>query len=675
MSPRWTALALMLVAGCDVSPRLYLTVRTEAGSTVDQIRVQVYSPTRGDADLTDGAVTPAIDPAHPFEMRLLGRVGGERVRVTVDGLTAGVRRIHQEWVASMPSEGAGYLQIVLWNNCQDVVCVDPNTTCSSTGTCVPNNVGTLPMTAVDAGLGFCADSTTGACRVVDASVTDAAVNDLGGSSDRPAADVPDVPLVPDVPVVVDAADASAVVDAADVPADAVGDVVADAPGDAPPDAGRCPGPSTSLVADWRACADGTWCPTLCGPAGTCLHAQQLSLGRDFACALRSDRGVSCFGWRDDGHLGDNVADGGVAPGPVEVLRAVTHFPFRPVATLASGYEGSCATDPDGGLSCWGSINSDPFGSPYAPVYVATPASRLLRADAGAAANLFEGASTHSTQTCAVVRGGSVRCSSWIRVLADGSPEVISNPADYPVTDIVRVDGTLLTGVVEVRVGSSHACGRLGDGTVWCWGSNRYAQLGATPPDGDGGGVGSSAARAVPGISAATSLGVGDVFSCALMGGDVRCWGDASNGRVGSYSAAADCLDGNSCAPVPTSVAGLAELAAAYHSTVAQVAVGAEEACARLAHGEVWCWGLNDVGQIGLPTTGADAVSSRGGVQGMPVFTGADDIVTGGGGGGEGHSWTCARRASDCTWWCWGYVPGEAAPPADRGTPRLLRWGP
>ena len=271
MSPRWTALALMLVAGCDVSPRLYLTVRTESGSTVDQIRVQVYSPTRGDADLTDGAVTPAIDPAHPFEMRLLGRVGGERVRVTVDGLTAGVRRIHQEWVASMPSEGAGYLQIVLWNNCQDVVCVDPNTTCSSTGTCVPNNVGTLPMTAVDAGLGFCADSTTGACRVVDASVTDAAVNDLGGSSDRPAADVPDVPLVPDVPVVVDAADASAVVDAADVPADVVGDVVADAPVDAPPDAGRCPGPSTSLVADWRACADGTWCPTLCGPAGTCLE--------------------------------------------------------------------------------------------------------------------------------------------------------------------------------------------------------------------------------------------------------------------------------------------------------------------------------------------------------------------------------------------------------------------
>jgi hypothetical protein len=300
---------------------------------------------------------------------------------------------------------------------------------------------------------------------------------------------------------------------------------------------------------------------------------------------------------------------------------------------------------------------------------------MLRSDAGAAANLFDGVATQVALTCAIVRGGTVRCASWVRFLPDGSTEVIARPADFPPTDVARNDGRALSGVVELGVGIYHACARLTDGTVWCWGSNRWGQLGAPLPEADAGAVGSSlTARPVAGLTGASSLAVGDLFSCALVGGDVRCWGNASYGRVGSDTGIVGCFEGSACAPSPVSVDGLAELASVY-GPVVQVTAGAEEACARLRNGHVWCWGLNENGQLGLPTTGAGRVESRVGASGAPVFMGADDIVTNGEGGASGRSWTCARRASDCTWWCWGRIPGEAVPPADPERPRLLRWAP
>lgn len=674
-----------LVTSCELTPRLYLTVRTEPGSMVRRVLVKVYSPVGGDAALTDGTIERAIDPEHPLEMRVLGRVGGERVRLTVDGLSNGDTLIHQEWVASMPSEGGAYLQIVLWNNCLGRPC-GAGTTCASSGACVPNTVTTLPASPADASLGYCPDGRAGECRSVgDAGVADATTDratgfdaldeDVGRPIDRPIADVQDAGT--DVPrdLGLDAPRDVIADRGTDATTDAPTDAGVDAPADAGVDGGRCPGRSPTMVPGWTSCGAG-WCPTLCGDAGSCVHAERLVQGRDHGCALRSDRGVSCWGEHEIGRLGDGVVDGGLTAIPVGVVRAVTGMPLSSVVALGAGNNGTCAVDQAGGLFCWGDFNADPLGNENRPGYAATVARRMLRGDAGAAANLFEGAATHLALTCGVLRGGGVRCSSWVRFLADGTTEIIPRAADFPLTDIARSDAAPLTGVRELGVGYFHACSRLTDGSVWCWGTNLYGQLGAPLPGSDGGGVGASErARQIPGLTGVTSLGVGDLFSCALAGGEVRCWGGASLGRVGSSIGLVECSEGNECAPVPVSVEGLAELSEAYASPVVQVAAGGEQACARLANGRVWCWGLNDVGQLGLPTTGAGRVESRAGVLGAPVFEGADDVVTAGEGGASGRSWTCARRASDCTWWCWGRVPGESVPPAEPWRPRALRWAP
>jgi alpha-tubulin suppressor-like RCC1 family protein len=76
-------------------------------------------------------------------------------------------------------------------------------------------------------------------------------------------------------------------------------------------------------------------------------------------------------------------------------------------------------------------------------------------------------------------------------------------------------------------GFGHTCAVLADGTVRCWGSGIFGQLG------NGDLENSSTPVAVLGITSASSLAVGSQHSCArLTGGSVRCWGSALEGEIG-----------------------------------------------------------------------------------------------------------------------------------------------
>jgi hypothetical protein len=82
-------------------------------------------------------------------------------------------------------------------------------------------------------------------------------------------------------------------------------------------------------------------------------------------------------------------------------------------------------------------------------------------------------------------------------------------------------------LVEVRAGSSHACGRSAEGEVWCWGSNHLGQLGR------GGMVSSETPLRVTELGVARALAVGRQHTCALVEeGAVRCWGHAHDGELG-----------------------------------------------------------------------------------------------------------------------------------------------
>ena len=197
--------------------------------------------------------------------------------------------------------------------------------------------------------------------------------------------------------------------------------------------------------------------------------------------------------------------------------------------------------------------------------------------------------------CALLSSGTVECwgINWDGELGEGTllgPETCNNlPCS---TTPVAVSG--LSGVTGIAAGQRFACALLSGGTVDCWGSSFYGQLG------NGTSTGSTTPVAVSGLSGATAISAMGDFACALLpGGTVECWGDNEWGQLGDGTSTGPQTCGppsgsRSCSMTPVAVSGL--------SGVTAIAAGGAHACALLSGGTVDCWGANFFGQLGSGTS-------------------------------------------------------------------------
>lgn len=176
--------------------------------------------------------------------------------------------------------------------------------------------------------------------------------------------------------------------------------------------------------------------------------------------------------------------------------------------------------------------------------------------------------------CALTTAGSVRCWGY------GPGGELGNGVRYQEAErmpAVQVQG-LDSGVSYLASGPSadFTCAVV-SGAIKCWGDGTGGQLGngrtdfsATPVD-------------VTGITDATQLAVGTGHACALVtGGKVRCWGENDDYQLGN--------GGNALSKVPVEVAGL--------EGATQLAAGYKHTCALVAGGKVACWGGNTDLQCG-----------------------------------------------------------------------------
>src|SRR5437762_1895507 len=187
----------------------------------------------------------------------------------------------------------------------------------------------------------------------------------------------------------------------------------------------------------------------------------------------------------------------------------------------------------------------------------------------------------------------------------------------------------------VAGGGFHACMRLPDGTVQCWGRNNFGQLG----NGDGNLADSSVPVAVRGLTTATRVVTGDSHTCALLGdGTVQCWGVGDSGQRGDGTF-------NNISTVPVAVVGMG--GAGHLTNAVAVAARGYHSCALLGDGTVRCWGRNVDGQLGDGTVANPATGPPGSSTPVQVsgITGAAAVIAGG-------YHTCALFA-DGTAWCWG----------------------
>lgn len=81
----------------------------------------------------------------------------------------------------------------------------------------------------------------------------------------------------------------------------------------------------------------------------------------------------------------------------------------------------------------------------------------------------------SGHTCALLFDGTVQCWGGDGLRGDGAP--FSDPPSLKKSRPTAAPVPGLSSVVQVTATDGHTCALLADGSLFCWGSNRYGQLG------------------------------------------------------------------------------------------------------------------------------------------------------------------------------------------------------
>ena len=369
------------------------------------------------------------------------------------------------------------------------------------------------------------------------------------------------------------------------------------------------------------------------------------------------------GWTFGRTVTTNTVTATVGALPLVTFDATVEFK---VASVASGLDHTCALTIDGVAYCWGANGTGGVGD---------SSNTQRNSPAGVATSLlFSQIAAGNGYTCAIGAGGAASC--W----GSNGTGQLGNGGLVPRNAPGTVSGGLQFSDITVgRLTNQHTCGRLSaTGLIHCWGGNSSGQFGnntlapsLTPVVG-GGGV------------AHTSLSLGDRYTCGIRAGNLAfCWGNNFLGQLGDSTSGNNrvnpvavkggqtftaissgvvhtcglttgglvyCWGDNSSGGLgqdPTLVTGTTgPILVAGVSSVTQVSVGDGHSCALTSSNQIYCWGLNQNGQLG-DGTGGSAGDRRHtpGLVSMPGGLTVTSIAS-------GEEQTCAVTSTNVAY-CWG----------------------
>ena len=240
----------------------------------------------------------------------------------------------------------------------------------------------------------------------------------------------------------------------------------------------------------------------------------------------------------------------------------------------------------------------------------------------------------TSHSCAILDSGRMKCwgSGYQNLLGNGELDSFSTAID---TSVIAEPALALTA------GKYHSCAIMAaNSSVKCWGWNGYGLLGNGTEH-----FQFTATDVVDLAGGVRSISAGWLHTCAVTAnGGAKCWGSNTHGLLGDGTATTRLS--------PVDVIGLT-------TGVKLISTGAYHTCALMIAGNVKCWGLNDVGQLGDGNGGGGEFS----VAPVDVKGLTEKAI----GLAVGYSSTCVLTVSGRVM-CWGYSdPGNG--PRNGPTPK------
>ena len=202
---------------------------------------------------------------------------------------------------------------------------------------------------------------------------------------------------------------------------------------------------------------------------------------------------------------------------------------------------------------------------------------------------FTAISAGGRHTCAIANGGAVFC--W----GDGSRGQRGDNSTQVLDLPVAVVGGLT--FKEISAGGLHTCGITTSDAAYCWGDNTGGQLGT----GTAGGF-QSAPTQVSGGLLFRSISASEQNTCGITtSGRVYCWGNNRYAQVGNGIQGGTLTPVTVPAPVGQPLCQPHDAAACQWSgpfTAVSLSTGRRHVCAIATDGNTYCWGSNVFGALG-----------------------------------------------------------------------------
>lgn len=311
----------------------------------------------------------------------------------------------------------------------------------------------------------------------------------------------------------------------------------------------------------------------------------ISAGPSHACAI-ADGSVYCWGTSMYYRLGDGTSNTSPTLTPVDVSASGALAGKRATAISAGGAH-TCAIA-SGKAYCWGYNSDGQVG--IGNTTTGGPTSRPAPVQASIMQGKVTAISAGGSHTCAIA---DAKAYCWGNnsdgQLGNGWP---TNSSSVPVAVTASEMGT---SVASIAIGSRHSCSHA-NAQIWCWGSQLDGKLG----DGMSSGASYVPKRIVTNGFSGPSLTAGTDHTCQVFTymtplGRAMCWGNGSNGKLGSNTTS------------PRTTPYLISYGASPSDKKTQVVSAGESHTCAIIGEDAYCWGLNSSGQLGNGNTTSSSV--------------------------------------------------------------------